>query len=160
MKLNSPEKVFKPMRDLGIGMTVKVLNFSALPKAFNAEDKGFIVKKPGTAYVVAVTREKCSGCEKQKPLFEKLSDKMQSKHGDKVEFLRVHSDFSSQSKEEAARCLEAFQTVAFPTYMIYVKDHQGKGRETYRSIEPPMSEIERNIGMSVELAGWFDAKKQ
>jgi len=141
-------------------MTVKVVNFSALPKTFNAADKGYIVNKSGTAYIIAVTREKCSGCEKQKPLFEKLSDKMRSKHGNKVEFLRIHSDYSSESKEEATRCLETFQTVAFPTYVIYIKDHHGKDRETYRSIEPPMSEIERNIGMSVELVGWFDPKKQ
>lgn len=141
-------------------MTVKVINFSTLPKNFTAEDKSFLVRKPCTAYVIAVTREKCSGCEKQEPLFEKLSNMMQSKHGNKVEFVRVHSNFNAESKEDATRCLEAFQTVAFPTYVIYIKDHQGKTRETYRSIEPPMSEIERNIGMSVELAGWFDPKKQ
>ena len=141
-------------------MTVKVVNFSALPKTFNAKDNDSIVEKTGTAYVVAVTREKCSGCEIQKPLFEALSDKMQSKHGDKVEFLRVHSDFSAERKEEAMRCLETFQTVAFPTYIVYVKDLQGRNRETYRSIEPPMSEIERNVKMSVELADWFVPKKQ
>jgi len=141
-------------------MTVKVVNFSALPRTFNEKNKVSLVKKLGTAYVIAVTREKCSGCENQKPLFEKLSDKMQSDHGNRVEFLRIHSDFSAESKEEAMRCLEAFQTVAFPTYVIIIKDDQGKDRETYRSIEPPMSEIERNIKMSVELARWFDPKKQ
>ena len=141
-------------------MTVKVVNFSALRKTLNEKDKDFFVKKPGIAYVIAVTREKCSGCEKQKQLFEKLSDKMKIMHGNSVEFFRVHANYNSESKEETIECLEAFQTVAFPTYVIYIKDHQGKNRETYRSIEPPMREIERNVKMSVELADGFEPKKQ
>jgi hypothetical protein len=32
----------------------------------------FFVEKFGVAYVIAVTREKCSGCERQKALFEEI----------------------------------------------------------------------------------------
>jgi len=144
-------------------MAVKVLKFSDLQKTLNEKNiefTDFFVRKFGIAYIIAVTREKCSGCEKQKPLFEKLSDKMKSKHGKRVEFFRVHAQFSQESKEETMQCLKAFRTVAFPTYVICVRNHQGKNWETYRAIESPMSEIERNIKTSIELAVWFESHRE
>lgn len=144
-------------------MAVKLFDFSQLKKTLdekNIEFADFLVKKFGVAYVVAVTREKCSGCEKQKPLFEKLSEKMKSKHGNRVEFVRIHARFNPGKKEEAMQCLDAFSTVAFPTYIICVRNHLGKNREIYRALEPPMSEIERNIKTAVELAVWFEEKRE
>jgi len=144
-------------------MAVKLLDFFKLRKTFNAKNmefSDFIVKNFGVAYVVAVTREKCSGCERQRPLFEKLSDKMKGKYGSRVGFFRVHARYSPENKEETLQCLDTFRTVAFPTYLIYVRDHQRKNRETYRALEPPMSEIERNIKTAVELALWFKSKKE
>jgi len=144
-------------------MAVKLLNFSELKKALdkkNIEFADYFVKNFGIAYVTVVTREKCSGCERQKTSFEKLSDRMKSKHGNRVEFVRVHAYYSQEKKEETMQCLDAFHTVAFPTYVIYVRNHQGKNRETYRAVEPPMSEIERNIKTSVELAVWFESKRE
>jgi len=84
-------------------------------------------------------------------LFEKLSDRMKVKYGSRVEFAKVHAHFNPESKEETMQCLDTFQTVAFPTYVICVRNHQGKNRETYRAIEPPMSEIERNIKTASNL---------
>jgi len=144
-------------------MAVKLLNFSKLKKALEEKKIGFadfFVETLGKAYVIAITREKCSGCEKQKPLFEKLSNKMKRKHGSRVEFVRVHAQYNQQNREETIRCLDTFQTVAFPTYVILVRTHQGKNREIYRAIEPPMSEIERNIKTAVELAVWFESKRE
>jgi len=144
-------------------MAVKFLNFSELKKALDGKNIDFVdffTEKFGIAYVVAVTREKCSGCERQNKLFEKLSDKMKSKHGSRVEFFKIHTQFSQGNIEETMQCLDTFQTVAFPIYIICVRNHQGKNRETYRAIEPPMSEIERNIKTSVELASWFESKRE
>jgi len=144
-------------------MAVKFLSFSVFKKMLDKKSidfADFFVENFGTAYVIAVTREKCSGCEKQKMLFEKLSEKMKSKHGNRVEFVRVHANFNPENREETMQCLDTFRTVAFPTYVIYVRNHQGKNRETYRAIEPPMSEIERNIKTSVELAVWFESNKE
>lgn len=143
-------------------MPVKVLKFLEFKKALDAsgsEPLGIIVKKVGIAYVVSVTRDKCPGCEKQKPLFLKLSNKMKKKYAGKVEFFRVHSRYSQKRTDEAKRCLNAFHTVAFPTYNIGIKDSEGKNRETYRSLAPPMSEIERNIKTAVEIAAWFKSKR-
>jgi len=143
------------------GMPVKVLSFSELKKILDktsGEPLDILMKKTGTAYVVAVTREKCPGCEKQKPFFEKSSSRMKKKYADQVEFIRVHSSYSQEQTEEAKQCLASFRTVAFPTYIIGVKDDEGNNRETYRSIEPPMSEIERNIQTAIETATWFKSQ--
>jgi hypothetical protein len=143
-------------------MAIKVLNFSEIQKTLDAsgrEPLDILAEKTGTTYVVAVTREKCSGCEKQKPLFERLSDRMKKKY-DCLEFFRVNSSFNPQRNEETKQCADAFHTVAFPTYIIGVRDNEGNCRETYRSIEPPMSEIERNIKTGVEIATWFKQEKK
>lgn len=144
-------------------MTVKLLDFSGLKKALgrnNIEFTDYFVKEFGVAYVIAVSREKCSGCEQQKPLFEKLSDKMKSKHGSRVEFARVHARYSKENREETMQCADTFRTVAFPTYLICIRNHQGKNMEVYRAIEPPMKEIERNIKTAVELAVWFESNRE
>jgi len=142
---------------------VKVLNFSELKKTLDersVDPLDILMKKAGIAYVVAVTREKCPGCEKQKPLFEKLANRMKKKYANQVEFFRVHSSWSQKRTQEAKQCADAFHTVAFPTYIIGVKDDEGNNRETYRSMEPPMSEIERNIKTAVEIATWFKSQRK
>jgi len=144
-------------------MPIKVLNFSELKKTLDERSVtplDIIVKKKGITYVVAVTRENCPGCEKQKPLFEKLSNKMKKKYVNQIEFFRVHSQWSKEQKDEAKQCADAFHTVAFPTYIIGVRDAQRNNQETYRSLQPPMSEIERNIKTSVEIAAWFKKQKK
>ena len=144
-------------------MSVKFLEFLKFKKTLDEKKIDFLdffVKKFGVAYVIAVTREKCSGCERQKGLFEKISDKMKRKHGVHVEFLGVHAYYSPASIEETLLCLDTFRTVAFPTYVICLRDHRGNNRETYRAIEPSMGEIEKNIESSVELAKWFEQKKE
>jgi thiol-disulfide isomerase/thioredoxin len=143
-------------------MVVKLIDFSELSKQLidnNQEFMDFFVKKSGRVHVIAVTREKCPGCEKQKPLFEKLSEKMKLEYGNQVEFTTVYAHYSQESKEEAASCLETFQTVAFPTYIICLQDHRGKNLETYRALEPSMSEIERNIKTSVEILKLLGSRK-
>lgn len=144
-------------------MPVKVLNFSEINKTLH--DKGvspldLLVKKRGSAYVVAVTREKCPSCEKQKPVFEKLSNKMKEKHGSQVEFIRVHAWFSKEETKEAKQTANAFRTVGFPTYIIALKDNHGHSIETYRALRLLASEVEKNIKTAVEIAAWFASKKK
>ena len=144
------------------GMPVKLLGFSEFKKIMEKaghEPLDILVKNTGIVYVVAVTREKCPGCEKQKPLFEKLSDRLSEKYPDQIRFFTVQSAFSREHTEEAKQCAIAFQTVAFPTYVIAIKDSDGKTRETYRAIEPPMSEIERNVRTSSQIASWVKKPK-
>lgn len=129
---------------------VRVLDFEKLRKALDADNKplDILVKEPEVVYVIMVTRDRCSSCQEQKPLFEKLSNKIQKKHASRIEFCRVHSSYNSKSKEEARQCLNAFHTAGFPTYIIAVKDSEGNILETYRSLDAPISEIERNIDVT------------
>ncbi|UCH31395.1 MAG: hypothetical protein JSV05_07830 [Candidatus Bathyarchaeota archaeon] len=144
-------------------MSVKLLEFSKFRKMLNEKNIDFLdffIKKYGITYVVTVTREKCSSCKRQKKLFQKLCDKMNNKYGTQVEFFQVHAYYSPNNIEEPLLCLDTFRTVAFPTYVIGLRDHRGNNRETYRAIEPSMNEIGRNIESSVELAKWFEQKKE
>jgi len=136
-----------------VNTQVKVLDFEKLRKELDASNKplDILVKQPEVVYVIMVTRDRCSSCQEQKPLFEKLSGKIQKKHAGRIEFCRVHSSYNSKSKEQARQCLNAFHTAGFPTYIIAVKDSEGNILETYRSLDAPISEIERNIDVAFSL---------
>jgi thiol-disulfide isomerase/thioredoxin len=132
---------------------VRVLDFEKLVKAVDASNKplDILVKEPEVVYVFMVTRDRCSSCQEQKPLFEKLSGKIQKKHVGRIEFCRVHSSYNSKSKEEARQCMNAFHTAGFPTYIIAIRDSEGNILETYRSLDAPTSEIERNITLTFSV---------
>lgn len=133
---------------------VSVFDFAKLRRALDAGSKplDFLVKEPRVVYVVMVTRDRCSSCQEQKPLFEKLANKIQEKHDGRIMFWRVHSHYSSKSNEEARQCLNAFHTAAFPTYIIAIRDNEGNILETYRGLDSPISEIERNIEVAFSVS--------
>jgi hypothetical protein len=132
---------------------IRILDFEKLRKALDAGNKplDILVEQPEVVYVIMVTRDRCFSCQEQKPLFEKLSGKIQKKHAGRIEFRRVHSSYNSKSREEAKQCLNAFHTAGFPTYIIAAKDSEGNILETYRSLDAPISEIERNIDVAFSL---------
>jgi thiol-disulfide isomerase/thioredoxin len=135
---------------------VRVLDFAEFKKTLDAggsEPLDGLVKKCGVVYVVMVTRDGCSSCQEQKPMFEKLPNRLKKKYADQTEFLIVHSSYSREREEEAKQCLDAFHTAGFPTYIIAVRDNEGKTLETYRSLDAPISEIERNIEIGITLLG-------
>ena len=140
-------------RKANVTTQVRVLEFEKLKKALGAGNNplDILVKEPEIVYFIMVTRDRCSSCQEQKPLFEKLSGKIQKKHAGRIEFCRVHSSYNSKSKEQARQCLKAFHTAGFPTYIIAVKDSEGNILETYRSLDAPISEIERNIDVAFSL---------
>ena len=132
---------------------VTVFDFEKFRKALSADKRplDILVKRPEIVYVIMVTRDRCSSCQEQKPLFEELSDSIQEKHAGRIEFCMVHSSYNSRSKEEARQCLDAFHTGGFPTYIIAAKDMEGKILETYRSLDAPVSELERNIAATFSV---------
>jgi thiol-disulfide isomerase/thioredoxin len=48
------------------------------------------VQEEKTVYVYALTRDLCSGCKTQKPLYEALSNSINDKHGERVKFNAIH----------------------------------------------------------------------
>ena len=110
--------------------------------AFLANDK--------TVHVFALTRDLCPGCEIQKPLYEKLADGVSQNHGDQVKFYSIHVSNQEQFREKLEDFRRILKFAAYPTYLILLKTGFGTV-ETYRAIEPPMKDIERNIDVAVEL---------
>lgn len=110
-----------------------------------------LVHQEGRVYVYALTRDRCSGCEIQKPLFEKLADQIHEKLGDRVEFNAIHVTLDDKFDDKLQDLRRVLKFPAYPTYLMLIKTPEGI-METYRGIEPPMEEIARNIDTALELA--------
>lgn len=110
-----------------------------------------LVRGPSTVYVYALTRDRCAGCETQKPLFEDLTAKMNERYGDQVKFFSIHVSKKGDFRSKLQDFRRLLKFAAYPTYLILMRTEVGTV-ETYRGIEPPMNEIARNIEIAVELA--------
>ncbi len=104
-----------------------------------------------TVYVYALTRDRCSGCEIQKPLFEKLANQIHEKYGDQVQFGSIHVSQDEQFRDKLQDFRRVLRFAAYPAYLILLRTEVGVV-EVYRGIEPPMEEIARNIDIGLELA--------
>ena len=110
-----------------------------------------LARQDGIVYVYALTRDRCTGCEIQKPLFEKLADQTREKHDGRVEFGVIHVSQDQQFREKLQDFRHVLKFAAYPTYLVLLKDEVGIV-EVYRGIEPPMEEISRNIDVALDLA--------
>jgi len=114
----------------------------------------------GVVYVTAITRDGCSGCIEQKPLFNELAAKMEGQHARLVSFSRIHIKYSEANVAQSAAAKKTFRHGAYPTYMIHVRSRFGP-LELYRAIYPSMSELEKQVGEAMGLAEHYktDAEK-
>ncbi len=78
----------------------EVVEFTQLKSRTTAEALKELVKDYGIVYVTALTRQGCSGCETQKPLFKTLAEKMNQENPAKVRFRSFHVNYESGDKEE------------------------------------------------------------
>ncbi len=125
--------------------------FSKKAKQFAHDPITPLIEQEKVVYVYALTRDRCTGCEIQKPLFEKLADQTHEKYGDRVKFNSIHVSQDGQFREKLQDFRHVLKFAAYPTYLIFLKTEVGIV-ETYRGIEPPMDEIARNIDIAIELA--------
>lgn len=137
-----------------MSMPLNRLTYEEFAKA--AEQSGsnpfaHFVQQDKTVYVYALTRDRCSGCEVQKPLFEKLSESIHEKYGNQVQFSIIHVSDVQEFSEKLQDLRRMLKFAAYPTYLILLKTEVGTV-EAYRGIEPPMEEIARNIETALELA--------
>jgi thiol-disulfide isomerase/thioredoxin len=124
------------------------LDFGELKKTLSKKDiepLDMLVKKPGIVYVLMITREMCSSCQEQKPLFEKLSKRSSKKHAGQIKFVRIDCSYSREKREEAKQGIDSFHIAGFPTYIVATRNDSGKAVEIYRSLDAPAREIERNM---------------
>ena len=135
---------------------VEMLEFRHLNSLGNPVEA--LVRELGVVYVTAVTRDGCSGCEEQKPLFEELADKMTSELPARVHFANVHVRQIDGDKSESWESKKLFRHAAYPTYLVHVKSKTGP-LEIYRAIYPSMDELEKQVRESLELAQFYENEK-
>lgn len=132
----------------------ELVEFTQLRSRTTGEALTELVKEYGIVYVTSLTREGCSGCETQKPLFQVLAEEMTRENSEKVRFRRFHVNYQEGDKRESWNSKRIFGHAAYPTYMIHVRSHVGP-LEIYRSVYPPMEELEKQIKGSFELADFY-----
>jgi thiol-disulfide isomerase/thioredoxin len=134
-------------------MTITRLSYEDFLRQLKAPGKealASLAHRKKTVYVYALTRDRCTGCEIQKPLFERLSDQIREKYGERVEFGSIHVSQDDQFRKRLQDFRRILQFAAYPTYLILARTEVGVV-EIYRGIEPPMDEIARNVDVAMEL---------
>jgi hypothetical protein len=137
----------------------EIIEFNQLKGRTATEVLADLVKEFGVVYVTALTRQGCSGCETQKPLFKSLSEKMTGEKATRVCFRSLHVNYQDGDKRESWKSKGIFGHAAYPTYMIHVRSHVGP-LEIYRSVYPPMEELEKQIKESFELADFYKTEAE
>lgn len=120
-----------------------------------------IVKDFGVVYITAITRDGCSGCEEQKPMFQKLAERMRDRNPGKTEFSDIHIRHAEGEVHESEQAKAALRHGSYPTYLVHVKSRLGP-LEHYRAAYPSMEELEKHVLDAFELAEFYqkDAAKQ
>ena len=139
--------------------TPEVVEFNQLKARSTAEALTELVNEFGIVYVTALTRQGCSGCETQKPLFKTLAEKMNGENSGKILFRSFHVNYQDGDKQESWNSKRIFGHAAYPTYTIHVRSHVGP-LEIYRSVYPPMEELEKEIKESFELAKFYQTEAE
>ena len=145
--------VFTLTETIQVASPVRRIEFKDLVSAGD-DSLAEIVKDYGTVYVTSITRDGCSGCEEQKPLYQELAGKIEQEHPGKTVFsnVQVHSKEGVYKESEEAKTV--FRHVAYPTYMVHVKSRHGI-LEAYRAVYPHMEELGKQVTESYELADHY-----
>jgi hypothetical protein len=139
--------------------TLEVVEFNQLKSRTTAEVLAELVNEFGIVYVTALTRQGCSGCETQKPLFQTLAEKMTRENSERVVFRRFHMNYQDEDARESWSSKRIFGHAAYPTYMIHVNSQVGP-LEIYRSVHPPIEELEKQIKEAFELADYYKTEAE
>lgn len=140
-------------------MTVEVIEFSKLEKELAKTRRNpldHMAPETGKVYVIAITRDGCPACERQKPKLSKLAAAMAEKHGNKVVFIRTHIRYSSDSAQESLRSKRIFRHYFYPTNLILIRTRDQGAIEYYRNAAPSMSELKKNIETALEVAEFLE----
>lgn len=132
------------------------LDLASLAKS-QADPLSTIVKDYGTVYVTSITRDGCSGCEEQKPIFRELAVRLDNRRPGKVAFSNLHIVYSDGDIRESEDAKRMFHHGSYPTYMIHVKSKYGP-LEHYRAAYPRMEELEKQIDSAFELAEAYEKR--
>jgi len=129
---------------------VERVDFTRLEKA-GSDKLNLIVQDYGTVYVTSITRDGCSGCIEQKPLYQQLAQKLTEAHPGTVRFSNVHIQYQDGDMKQSEEAKRLLGHGSYPTYMVHVKSRFGP-LEHYRAAYPKMEELERQVKDAFELA--------
>lgn len=110
----------------------------------------------GRVYVIAITRDGCPACDKQKPNLHALATGVAETHGDKVAFALIHIHRPLDSEEESLRSKDMFGHYFYPTNLILLRTRDRGAIEYYRNVSPEMDELERNIEIALKIAAMIE----
>ncbi len=136
-------------------MKADVVEFGELEKSSKAP-LDFLAPKIGRVYVVAITRDGCPACKKQKPKLDRLAATLAEKHGNRVIFTRVHINYSLDSQEESLRSKDLLRHYFYPTNLVLIRSRDRGAIEFYRNTSPDMRELKKNIERAVKVAAFFE----
>ena len=136
-------------------MLINKIEFTEFEKSLSKTGKSFkdvLAPALGKVYVVAITRDGCAGCARQKPKIQALAKTSTEKYGSKVVFTQIHVKRPNDSDEESLRSKDVLGHYFYPTDLILVRTKDKGAVELYRSVSPEMAELKRKIETSAELA--------
>ena len=139
---------------VSVNEIVEVVEFRRLKDLSDAGAGEALAKEFGIVYVTAITRDGCSGCMEQKPLFRELAQKMKTDLGGRVHFANVHVQYTEDDRKESWDSKRIFRHAAYPTYLVHVRSKNGV-LEVYRAIYPNMEELEKQARESLDLAKFY-----
>ena len=133
---------------------VELVEFQSLKGLSDSDAVESLVKELGVVYVTAITRDGCSGCMEQKPLFRELARKIRSDLAERVHFSNVHIRYADGDKTESWESKRIFRHAAYPTYLVNVRSKEGV-LEVFRAVYPTMEELEKQTRESLDLAKFY-----
>jgi len=134
--------------------SVELVEFQHLKGVSNNGAVQALAKELGVVYVTAITRDGCSGCMEQKPLFRELARKMTSDLAERVHFSNVHVRYADSDRAESWESKRMFRHAAYPTYLVHVRSKNGV-LEVFRAVYPTMEELEKQTRESLDLAKFY-----
>ena len=133
---------------------MEVVEFQRLKGLSESGAVEALVRELGVVYVTAITRDGCSGCMEQKPLFRELAQKMSSDLTGRVRFSNVHVQYAEGDTTESWESKKVFRHAAYPTYLVHVRSKKGV-LQVYRAVYPTMEELEKQTRESLDLAKFY-----
>ncbi|HEX4921404.1 MAG TPA: hypothetical protein VFV92_11770 [Candidatus Bathyarchaeia archaeon] len=113
-----------------------------------------IVREYGVVYVTSITRDGCSGCQEQKPLFRDLASRLSDEHHGKLSFNNIHVKYADGDTRESGQAKRILGHGSYPTYMIHIKSEYGP-LEHYRAAYPRMEDLDQQAVNAIELATFY-----
>lgn len=142
-------------------MHVSQIEFAQLEQELVQSGKSptdYLATEVGKVYVVAISRDRCPACEKQKPKLEELAKETGAKHGKRVSFVRIRVRHPTDQSKEALRSKEVLGHYFFPTNLILLRGKDTGAFEYYKIVQPRTSELKRNIGVAARVAEMLEKR--